>query len=243
VSFGALDAAELQTAILGAQQKGTLLSSLIDRLRSSSTPAWPELEGTIEANSLVLGPVTLFDPAAEVHIVASGAEITSIGGGLLGGRLDAKGSFTRPASDQDKPGYSFQGKVEKMSAAAVGQLLGQRWTGGPIDANGNVDLAGYTGKDFSISAKGSLHFDWSHGVANFNAAARNSRNSLTPASLTRFDRWSGDAAIASGAVTLGENHLRSGARTDSIAGSVTFGDPPAVSFGTAKQQIAEKPAR
>jgi hypothetical protein len=242
VSFGALDAADLETTILGAQQKGTLLSSLIDRLHTSSAPPWPEFDGTIKADSLILGPVTLSEPVAEVRILGSGAEITEISAGLLGGRLDATGSFTRAASDQEKPGYSIDGKIEKMSATAVGQLLGQRWTGGSINANGRVDLAGYTENDFSTSAKGTLHFDWARGAVNANAPAANSRIAFTPVSLTRFERWSGDAAIASGAVTLGENHVQMGLRTDAIEGSVKFGDPPSVTLAAAKQQIAEKPA-
>ncbi|HUB51918.1 MAG TPA: AsmA family protein [Terracidiphilus sp.] len=243
VTFGALDAADLETAILGAQQKGTLLSSLIDRLHPSAAPPWPAFEGSVKADSLLLGPVTLTAPSAEVRIVRSGAQITSISGGLLGGRLDARGSFTRAATDQDKPGYSIEGKVEKMSAASVGQLLGQRWTGGTISANGIVDLAGYTGSDFSNSAQGELHFDWSRGAVSLSAASGNARASLAPVSLARFDHWTGDAAIASGAVTLGENQLLLGLHTDSIEGSVKFGDPPTVSLAAARQQIAEKPDR
>ncbi|HTW81629.1 MAG TPA: AsmA family protein [Terracidiphilus sp.] len=243
VAFGALDAQEIQTAILGVQQKGTLLSSLIDRLHPSSAPPWPELDGSLKAGSLVLGPVTLADPEVEVRIVPAGAQITSISAALLGGRLEASGSFTRPASDQDKPGYSFQGKVDKISAAAVGQLLGQRWTGGPISANGNVDLEGYTANDLAASAKGALHFDWTHGALNEKASVGKTRPETLPVSLKRFDRWSGDATIASGAVTLDENQVLLGSHKGSVEGKVTFADPPEVQLAAAKLKIAAKPPR
>jgi len=241
VALGTLNVADLQTAILGVQQKGTLLSSLIDRLHPSSAPPWPALEGSVKADSLVLGPVTLNQPSAEVRIVPVGAQITSITAGLLGGRLEASGSFTRAASDKEKPGYSFDGKLENLNAAAVGHMLGQLWMGGPISATGTVDLEGYTDKDLAASAKGSLHFDWERGSVTSIAATGDSGPAVTPVSLTRFDRWSGDAAIASGAVTLGDNQVQVRLHTDSIAGSVKFGDPPVVSFTAPKQKTADKP--
>jgi hypothetical protein len=241
VALGALDAADLQTAILGVQQKGTMLSSLIDRLHTSSAPRWPALDGSIKADSLVLGAVTLNAPTARVRIVPAGAQITSITAGLLGGRLEASGSFTRAASDTDKPGYSFDGKLENLNAAAVGEMLGQRWRGGPISASGNVDLEGYTDKDLAVSAKGSLHFDWERGIVTAIAATSDSGTALTPVSLNRFDRWSGNAAIGSGTVTLGENQVRLRLHTDSIAGSVKFGFPPVVSLSEPKQKAADKP--
>ena len=241
VALGALDAADLQTAILGAHQKGTLLSSFIDRLHPSTAPAWPELDGTISADSLVLGPVTLNKPSAEVEIVPAGAQITSISAGLLGGRLAAAGSFTRAATDQDKPAYSFNGKLQNLSAAAVGQLLGQRWSGGVFEVGGKIDLSGYTASDLARSAKGSLQFEWARGAINSKAAV-NERAAVLPAALTRFDRWSGDAAIASGVVTLGENQVMAGSHQDSVAGSVTFGDPPEVALSAPKRNISSKPA-
>lgn len=242
VALGALDAAILQTTILGVQQKGTLLSSLIDRLHPSSAPPWPELDGSIKADSLVLGPVTLNQLAAEVRIVPAGAQISSIAAGLLGGRLEASGSFTRATSDNDKPAYSFDGKLEKLSAAEVGQLLGQHWTGGAFNASGNVDLEGYTDKDLGTSAKGAVHFEWVRGAVNGKAATGKSRAAVLPAVLTRFDRWTGDAAIASGAATLGENQILLGSHKESVAGSVTFGDPPTVALTEPKAKTEEKPA-
>src|SRR5262249_18071167 len=60
--FSVLDAAALQAAILGAHQSGTLLSSLLARIRPATVPAWPEIEGTVQADALILGPIT-FDKA------------------------------------------------------------------------------------------------------------------------------------------------------------------------------------
>jgi hypothetical protein len=240
--FNSLDVADLQSAILGVQQKSTLLSSLIGRLHPEASPPWPALEGNLDADSLVLGPVKLAGAFARVRIVPAGAQITALSGSLLGGTLDASGSFIRAANDKDKPGYSFEGKIDKMNAAEVGQLLGQRWLAGLIGASGKVELEGYTEKDLAASAKGTLHFEWGRGAISFGTPVGKNHAELLPVSLTRFDNWSGDAAIAPGAVTLGENLVRLGLHHDSIAGSVKFGDPPEVALTAAKQKIANKPA-
>ncbi len=68
--FADLDAAALQSALLGAREKGTLLSDLIDRVHPSSAPPWPQLEGTVTADSLILGPVTLQGVSTSLRIDA-----------------------------------------------------------------------------------------------------------------------------------------------------------------------------
>jgi len=45
----------LAAADPGAHEKGTLLPELIARLKPSSAPVWPPLEGTVEADWLLLG--------------------------------------------------------------------------------------------------------------------------------------------------------------------------------------------
>ena len=68
MQFADLDASLLESALLGAQQKTTLLSDLIDRLHPSASPPWPAVEGTIKADSLILGPVTLHGVSAAVRL-------------------------------------------------------------------------------------------------------------------------------------------------------------------------------
>jgi len=219
--FASLDAAELQAALFGARESGTLFSSLLARLRPGTTPAWPEINGTARAVSLVLGPVILKDAAATLHILSDRAEIESLDTGLLGGRVHAHGSIV-PA---EKPDYKLEGQFEQVNPAELGRLLGMTWTGKGIDGTGTVEMAGFTDTDLGASAKGSLHFDWRHGAITENG------DSDTPAALSRFDRWTADADIADGAITLKQNQVLNGARKLAVAGSATFGDPPRVTFG------------
>jgi AsmA family/AsmA-like C-terminal region len=241
VEFGALDAAALQAAILGAHEKDTLLSTLIARFRpasSSDAPAWPPLEGTVKADALVLGPVTLTGATAKLRILATGAEIADLDADLLGGHVHGGGTLST-SSDQAKPAYTLEGQFEKLSPAAVGQLLGLKWSGGVIKANGKIELSGFTYTDLAASAKGTLHFEWRHGMAAAQEPASSTIGAV-PAALTRFDRWTADADIANGTATLKDNEVQQGARKRKVEGALTFGDPPTVSFAASKETQARR---
>ncbi len=230
VRFGSLDAATVQTAILGAEEKGTLVSDLLKRLRPTAAPVWPQLDGSVSADSVVLGPVTLQGAKAELRFTPSGIEITELDGKLLGGTLHATGTLVTG----EKPDYTITADLQKLTPAAVGQLLGQSWRGGTLDASGKVELAGYTSSDLADSAKGTLHFDWRHGAAS---------GAGSPAELGRFDRWTADAEIAAGKVTVGQNEVVQGSRKQTVAASVVLATPAKLSFGAQEELPPAKPAQ
>ena len=228
LQFGALDSAVLQAAFLGARERGTMLSTLIQRLRSTATPAWPSLEGTVKAESLILGAVTLHKPQATLQTLANGASITAFDAALLGGRIHGTGTYHAAATAKDKPSYALEAQFDKLSPLALGQLLRLRFSGGTFDAHGKIELSGYTAADLTASAKGALHFDWLHGTV---TAAKG----VVPPAMARFDRWTADAEIANGALTLKENQVKRGAQTMPVQVSVTLADPPKVAFPDTKQ--------
>jgi hypothetical protein len=241
VQFGALDASVLQAAMLGAHEPGTLLSTLIARLRpsnSSTAPVWPLLEGTVKADSLILGPVTLREPSATLRIVPNGAEITGLDAGLLDGRVQGGGTLRTPVTGQDKPAYSLEGRFEKLSPAAVGQLLGLRWSGGVFDADGKIELSGFTEKDLTASVKGTLHFEWRHGAIDAQAAP--SGGARVPPEPVRFGRWTADAEIANGTIALKQNQMLQGVRKRAVEAAVILGDPPKVTFAAPKETQAKR---
>jgi len=228
VQFGALDASALQAAILGAHEQGTLLSTLIARFRpadSSTAAAWPALEGTVKADSLILGPVTLTNATATLRILDTGAEINGLDADLLGGHVTGGGTLRTPSSDQAKPGYTLEGHFEKLNPAAVGQLLGLNWTGRTFNADGKIDLSGFTDKDLAASVKGTLHFDWQRGTM---AGAEGSDD--VPAALARFDRWTADADVANGAVTLKQNQVQLGSHKQAVEAALALENPPKIAF-------------
>ncbi|MGA3370432.1 MAG: AsmA family protein [Terracidiphilus sp.] len=230
LQFGVLDAGVLQTAFLGAHEPSTLLSTLLERLRPAAAPAWPRLQGTVRAESLLLGPVTLHEPVATLSTLANEAQITAFDANLLGGRVHGTGTLHTAVSVGGKPAYVFEGQFEKLSPTAVGKLLGLRSSGGVFDGNGRIELSGFTGDDLAASAKGALHFEWRHG-----AVAATSASGTIPSALARFDRWTADAEIANGVLTLKENQVKRGARTEPVQAAITLADPPKVSFPVPKQ--------
>jgi hypothetical protein len=220
--FDELDAAELQAALLGAQQKSTGLSALIDRFSSSNAPAWPRINGTVEADTIKLGPIILENATVSLRVLSAGAEFTSLEGELLGGKVHATGNLAQG----DKPAYVFEGELEKLSGPAVCELMALRCSGGTIDGKGKVELSGFTDGDLAASAKGTLHFEWRHGAFEENPAAENQ----IPKALTRFDRWSADATIANNGVELAPSDAQQGTRKVGVSATVTFANPPAVTF-------------
>jgi hypothetical protein len=243
IQFGDLDASAFESALLGARAKGTLLSNLINRLHPSTAPSWPQLEGTVTADSLVLGPVTLQNVAASLRIVPAGAEITSFDGALFGGSVHLAGTLTKPASDRDKPDYALGGDFQKLNAADVGRLLGLRWTGGALSGNGNLEVSGYTSADLALSAKGDLHFESGQGsISSAKSAVAGGaiKSDPIPAGLARFDHWTADSTIADGAIKLGQNQVSEGNRKHSVEASITFGDPPQITSPSPKPARPEK---
>jgi len=198
------------------------------------------MQGTVNADALVLGPVTLHAATAALDVDPASVEITSLTADLLGGQLSSSGTVSLPQSDTDKPAYSLDAQCAKLSPSAVGALVGQKWTGSALDVAGKLELSGYAGKDLASSAKGTLHFEWKHGGVSGASA---------PPDLARFDAWSGDAAIANGAITLGANQAQQAARKHAVQGAVPLDLPakfvfaqPVTKSPTAKKAPGSQPA-
>lgn len=240
VQFANLDAGVLQAAILGAREQGTLLSTLIDRLkpsRTSSAPGWPSIEGTVKADALVLGPVTLTDASASLKIDDGVVEIGGIEADLLGGHVHGSVILHPAGPNQATPSYSAEGQFAKLSPAAVGRLLGATWTGRNFDGDGKIDLSGFTEGDLASTAKGSLHFDWQSGGVTAGSEDDSSPAAEIPSELSRFDRWTADAEIANGSIVLKTNQVQQGSRKRAVAGAITLAAPPAITF------VAPKPTQ
>ena len=242
VDFGSLDAAALEAAILGAHEKGTLLSELIARLsskKSSSGLPWPSVEGTAKAETMELGPLTLHDATAALSLNDDGAEVSSIDGTLLGGRVHGTGTIHAAGGDRDKPSYTFEATLEKLNPAAVGELAGSHWKGGELNADGKVELSGFTSEDLASSAHGTLHFEWKRG-----SVAADGEAGAVPAVLGHFDRWTGEAEIANGAIKLKDNAVKVGARKGvverGVEGALAFGDPPKLTLDAPKETQARR---
>ena len=230
VQFGDLNAGVMQAAILGGARAGDPVVD-IDRatapVRHSSRVA---AAGGKRGGGVPGGwPVTLRGASATLRVLPDGAEIRDLDADLLGGHLHGGGTLTT-AANEGKPGYTLEGRFEKLNASALGQLLGANWSGKSFDAEGKIDLSGFTEKDLASSAKGTLHFDWKRGAVKSVGGA-----AAIPAALARFDRWTADADVANGAITLKDNQTQQRSHKSGVEGSLTFGTPAKISFAAPKE--------
>ena len=233
LEFASLDAAELQTILLGTEKKGTLLSSVISRITSSSDRKWPAFHGILKVESFLLGPVTLEDATADLKVAPSSAELTALDAGLLGGQIHVTGKI----ENADKPVYSLEGRADGVEPVEFCRMLELKCAGRPLDATGKVQLAGFADTELGSSAKGNLHFDWRKGAV---TSRLSDAAEPTPPSVARFDHWTADAEIANNAATLGENTMTTGSRSTKVKATVVFGVPPEVTFGVPKTATPKK---
>jgi hypothetical protein len=244
--LGAVDAGAIQTALLGIPEKKTLLSPLMDRMRTSDKQKWPAATVDIQAESLTLGPTTVSNPAIRLKTDGSEIQLESWEGALLGGTAKGQGRFSWTG---DGPKYAVEGDFTKLSAASLGAVLQgpaeaealQTWSGGPLSGHGSIELSGMTDKQLAASASGSVHFSWPHGSipaqtaipikAAIPAKTPDTPDASTPATPAapraevHFDDWSGTVTIHNGGAQLGENAMRQGKRIASITGVIPFGSP------------------
>jgi hypothetical protein len=231
VHFAQLDAAEAEAALLGVRQQGSVISTLINRISpNSAASAWPRLEGTATADSLVLGPFALSNVTAGLKVSATGLEAPAFQANLLGGTLYGKVGLTTG----DKPAYNAEASFTNLNPTQLGQLVGMKAAGGTVSGSGKLELAGFTDADLGKSARGAMQFEWKHGTVT---------GAGVPPVLTRFDKWSGDAAIADDGLTLQKSEAQHGSRKTPVDATVTFGTPAKMSFGSTDQAAREKPAR
>ena len=140
------------------RQTGTLLSSLLARLRPGSTPKWPKLEGTLHANALALGPVTLMDGDASLRVKTDGAEIDLSMPAFSADTSCGRKAFWPTTSRNTNKGPIRPGERRRSRPTAGDELVGK-----PDRRHRRVELAGFADRDLAASAKGSIHFDWRHG--------------------------------------------------------------------------------
>jgi AsmA family len=224
--FGSIDAAAVQAAMLGTPRRKSLLSPLMDRMRSSDQPKWPRLMVNVQADALTLGPTTLSGLSAQLQISENEVVILNWQTSALGGTATGKGHFAWAA---DKPEYSFEGTFAGVQAVEAGELLGGTWSGGPVSGRGAIQLSGLTSEALAASATGDLRFNWPHG-------------SIAPTESAEepvhFDHWTGSATIQAGKLELGENALISGRRSSSVAGTIPFGGPAKLTVAPSAAKLA-----
>jgi uncharacterized protein involved in outer membrane biogenesis len=206
IHLGSVDAATIEGALLGAPEKKTLLSPLMDRVRSSQPTPWPDAAVKVEAESLALGPVTMHKAVLAMKLKGKELTLESWQAGLLGG--EAKGTG-RAGWNGSQLAYTIEGSFSGITGAQLGALLDR--------------------EDARVDAKASAHADAkaeTHGNAEAGAKPASGEDDeeqkapAGPPATATAGMWAGGPVDGSGKVEL--SGLTAKELAASAAGTVHF---------------------
>lgn len=202
-----LDAAALQSAVMGAGEHGEFLQQILARLDRHKVE-WPTLNGTVRTAIFTLGSLALHDASTGLHIEGRQIQFTSIDAHAFNGILQATGTMDATGSS---PRYSFDAQLLHANAAGLTSLWHEPPLTGTVSVNTHVELGGYSTDDLARSAQGTFHWDWTQGAT-----------TLVPAALTHFDHWSADGAIRNRQLTLDQSQVTRGPQKQAVSGTISF---------------------
>ncbi len=202
----ALDGGALVAALLGEDQH--LLNQLLRRLDRTPAP-WPAMEGTVHAETVSLGRLSLRNLDASLSIADGRADIRRLDAQALSGTLHAEGEIT---VEDNVPHYRLSITLARASASAVGGLFHENWGGGAITLSSDLQLAGVGAAQLAASATGPFHGEWLRG------------NLGTATPLARFASWTAEGHIENRTFTLTQGQLAPNAasRLLPVTGSIGF---------------------
>ena len=207
-NMDSLNAAALESALLGAGEHGELLDQILARFDGQSV-RWPALAGTVHADILTLGPLALHDAMASVAIEGRLLRVIALDGQALGGTFHVTGSIN---ATPDPAAYSLNMQLAHGNAAELATLFKEEWGAGTVSANWRLEMAGYSAAQLASSAHGVFHADWSRGTL---PIAQSSP-------LDHFDRWSADGAFRDRKIHLDRSVLVHGAESVPVSGTIGF---------------------
>ena len=202
-----LDAASLQSALLGAGEHNELLQQILSHLKTSK-PQWPSLNGTVQMGTFNLGTLAIHDASGRLHIAGRNVQFLSLDGRTLNGVLHATGLMDASST----PKYSFDAQLTHANAAAIAALWHGEKASGTVGLRAHVEMQGYAPADLQHSARGTFQWDWTQGSL-----------PSAPAALEHFDHWSADGTIQNAQLVLKKSQVLRGAARNTVSGDISFG--------------------
>jgi hypothetical protein len=226
VSIPSLDAATLQSALLGAGRHGELLESILAQVERKTSP-WPAMSGQAQIENFAMGSLVLHNVHSSLSVQEQRVEIASLDGSALGGTIHATGKVEASGS---RPQYSLDTNWSGVNVAQVAALFEEKWAAsGVLDGGAKLVLDGYSASDLASSAQGTFHWTWSAGslLAPGSAGGAKVVNaSLKPGvspglnpglSPGRFSQWSASGSVANGTLTLTKAGV-----ANPVSGTISF---------------------
>jgi AsmA family len=209
----ALDAATLQSALLGAGRHGELLETILAQVERKSAP-WPAMNGQAQVDSFTLGDLALHDVRSAISVEDHRLQITSLDAAALGGSMHATGTVEASGS---QPEYVLEANLGGINVAQMAALFKEKWpASGVMSGGAQLVMKGYSSADLASSAQGTFHWLWNSGslmgIAPSGAKAVNV--ALSPA---RFSQWSASGTVGDGALTLNTTGV-----ANPVSGTISF---------------------
>lgn len=217
LDFPTLNAAAVQSALLGAGSHGEFLEAILSSVESPAPP-WPAINGTVHAGTLSIGSLDLANATASVSVRDHQLNLLSLDGTMLGGSAHASGSVQAASGG---PQYALNLTWTGVKLADAGSVFHEDWGEGNIDGHATLKLHGYT--DLASTATGDFHWilngpwggDWTGTTSDLEPSPLAASETL--ASKTRRPRKSGPQWVASGAIANQSLEIKSGPARGSIS--------------------------
>jgi hypothetical protein len=213
-----LDAATLQSALLGAGRHGELLETILAQVERQ-TSSWPAMSGQAQVESFALGTLALHNARVSLSVQDHQVKIASLDAAALGGSVHASGTVEASGS---RPRYSLDTSWSAVSVAQVAALFNEKWAAsGTMDGGAKLVLTGYSSANLASSAQGTFHWVWNSGSLlgpTGTGAAKVVNTSLgADPNPRRFGQWSASGTVANGTLTLD----KAGA-ANPVSGTISF---------------------
>ncbi|MBB6142947.1 hypothetical protein HNQ77_000891 [Silvibacterium bohemicum] len=205
-----LDAAALQSALLGAGQHGELLERILAEVERKTAP-WPTMDGQVHIGAFALGDLILHNTLASISVKDHRLDITSLDAAALGGSAHATGTVEASGS---QPQYSLAITWSGVDVGQVAALFDEKWpASGRMDGGTDLTLQGYSSSDLASSAQGKFHWRWNAG----SLAVNGGEVANVAFAPSRFTQWNATGAVADRALTLNKVGT-----TNPVSGKISF---------------------
>lgn len=215
LEFGELDAAALQSALMGAGRRGELLQTILAEVARKNAP-WPAMDGQATIGALNLRTLVLQNVHASIGVEDHRIQIQSLDAATLGGTLHATGTVDATGS---QPQYVLEANWSGVNVPQMASLFDEKWpVAGAMAGGAHLVFRGYSTGDLAASTQGTFHWLWNSGSLiapeDMPADAGTTNGSLSPA---HFRQWSASGAIQNSTLTLNKASL-----ANPVSGAITF---------------------
>jgi hypothetical protein len=209
-----LDAATLQSALLGAGQHGELLAEILARVERPSA-RWPAMNGQAQVESFTLGDLALHSLRSSISVEDHRLQIMSLDAAALGGTVHATGAVEASGS---QPQYALETSWSGVNVAEIAALFKEKWpASGTISGGAHVVLQGYSAPDLASSAQGTFHWVWNAGSLVAGGAPSGGKVLNVALNAARFSQWSASGTVANGLLTLNKAGV-----ANPVSGTISF---------------------